>query len=154
VQPRMLDVDLAEGLNVGYKWFDARRKTPRYPFGFGLSYTTFAYSNLRVENGKTVRAAFHVKNTGKRSGTEIAQVYVGLPPKAGEPPRRLAAWALVPLEPGEDKTVAVEIDPLALSIWDVKLGRWRVPAGEYQVYAGPSSRDLPLHLQTPIGENE
>jgi beta-glucosidase len=154
VQPRMLDVDLSEGLNVGYKWFDSRGKTPRYPFGFGLSYTTFAYSNLRVEKGKTVRADFHVKNTGKRSGTEIAQVYVGLPPKAGEPPRRLAAWALVPLEPGEDKTVAVEIDPAALSIWDVKLGRWRVPAGVYQVYAGPSSRDLPLHLQTPIGENE
>jgi beta-glucosidase len=154
VQPRMLDVYLTEGLNVGYKWFDARHETPRYPFGFGLSYTTFAYSNLRVENGKTVRANFHVKNTGKRSGTEIAQVYVGLPPKAGEPPRRLAAWALVPLEPGEDKTVAVEIDPLALSIWDVKLGRWRVPAGVYQVFAGPSSRDLPLHLRTSIGANE
>jgi beta-glucosidase len=155
VQPRMLDVDMAEGLNVGYKWFDARRKTPRYPFGFGLSYTTFAYSNLRVEKGRTVRADFHVKNTGKRSGTEIAQVYVGLPPKAGEPPRRLAAWALVRLEPGEDKTVTVEIDPVALSIWDVQLGRWRKPAGEYQVYAGPSSRDLPLHLQTLIGgENE
>jgi beta-glucosidase len=95
-----------------------------------------------------------VKNTGKRAGTEIAQVYVGLPPKAGEPPRRLAAWALVPLEPGEDKAVTVEIDPIALSIWDVTLGRWRVPAGEFQVYAGPSSRDLPLHLRTPIGENQ
>ena len=83
------DVEYAEGLKVGYKWFDAEAKTPLFPFGHGLSYTTFAYSGLTAGLD---RVSFTVRNTGTRAGAEIAQVYVGLPAAAQEPPKRLVAW--------------------------------------------------------------
>ena len=142
--PRMLDVGLDEGLRVGYKWFDAEHKTPRFPFGFGLSYTTFAYSSLQAVAGNAVKVSFNLRNVGKRSGAEIAQVYVGFPDDAGEPPRRLAGWTRVQLRPGETRRVTVTLDSLALSIWDVGQKRWRVPAGRYQILVGTSSRSLPL----------
>ena len=133
-----------EGLKVGYKWFDAENKKPAYSFGFGLSYTSFAYSELKATGGDAVEVSFVVRNTGKRAGQEVAQVYVGLPVSTGEPPKRLIGWEKVELAPGESKTVTLKIDPLYLSIFDVAANRWTIAPGEYKVMAGPSSATLPL----------
>ena len=97
------DIKYTEGLKVGYKWFDAEKKEPLFPFGFGLSYTTYSYSKLRVSQAQDVRVTFEVKNTGRRAGAEIAQVYVSLPAAAAEPPKRLVAWQKIPLDPGRRK---------------------------------------------------
>jgi beta-glucosidase len=133
-----------EGLKVGYKWFDAEKKAPEYPFGFGLSYTSFAYSKLKAAGGSSLELSFEVKNTGKRAGREVAQVYLSLPPTAGEPPKRLIGWEKVALQPGESKTVTMTIDPLYLSVFDTSSDRWKIVPGEYKVMAGPSSATLPL----------
>ena len=103
-RPPPFDVHYTEGLKVGYKWFEAEHKEPLFPFGYGLSYTTFAYSALKADGGAHT-VSFSVKNTGKRAGTEIAQVYAMLPTAAGEPFKRLVAWERVPLKAGESKTV-------------------------------------------------
>jgi beta-glucosidase len=133
-----------EGLKVGYKWYDAERKEPLFPFGFGLSYTTFAYSDLRTtsENGLTV--TFKVKNTGNRAGEEIAEVYLTLPTSTQEPPRRLVGWNKIALRPGEQKEVTVKVEPRMLSVFNPDKNLWEVAPGEYEVWAGRSSRDLPL----------
>jgi beta-glucosidase len=133
-----------EGLKVGYKWFDAEKKKPAYPFGFGLSYTSFAYSNLNATGGASAEVSFSVRNTGKRAGKEVAQVYLSLPASAGEPPKRLIGWEKVELQPGESKTVTLKIDPLYLSIFDAAANHWTIVPGEYKVMAGPSSATLPL----------
>jgi beta-glucosidase len=135
------DIDYTEGLKVGYKWFDAENKKPLFPFGHGLSYTTFSYGALTV-TGKDL--SFSVTNTGSRPGAEIAQVYVALPPAASEPPRRLVAWEKVALAPGESKTVHLSLAPKLLSIWDTKNKAWTLPPGEYTVHVGGSSRNTPL----------
>ena len=133
-----------EGLKVGYKWYDAENKPVLFPFGYGLSYTTYSYSNLKVTPGPNVKISFTVKNTGKRAGAEVAEVYVALPASAGEPPKRLVGWSKVKLDAGESKEVAVEIDPLYLSIFNVERNAWQVPAGEYTFRVGGSSQSLPL----------
>ena len=135
-RPPPFDVNYTEGLQVGYKWFEAEHKRPLFPFGYGLSYTTFTYSDLAADgNTRTVR--FNVKNTGKRAGTEVAQVYVMLPSAAGEPFKRLAAWERVPLKPGESKMVTLPLDPLYLSIFNAEKDGWELVAGDYQAFAGP-----------------
>ncbi|HEY1203812.1 MAG: glycoside hydrolase family 3 C-terminal domain-containing protein [Bryobacteraceae bacterium] len=133
-----------EGLKVGYKWFDAEHKTPLFPFGFGLSYTSYSYSHLKATGGRAPSVSFVVRNTGKRAGAEIAQVYVAFPEKAGEPPKRLVAWEKVQLAPGQSKTVTLTIDPLYLSVFNADEDRWEIVPGEYRLLAGPSSADLPL----------
>ena len=133
-----------EGLKVGYKWFDAENKDPLFPFGFGLSYTTYAYSHLATEAGKGLKVSFKVKNTGDRAGEEIAQVYLTLPASTLEPPRRLVGWSKVALGPGEQKNVTVEVEPLFLSIFNVDRDAWEIAPGDYEVWVGASSRDLPL----------
>ena len=135
------DVEYTEGLKAGYKWFDAEGKTPLFPFGHGLSYTTFAYSGL---SASIDRVSFTVRNTGRRAGAEIAQVYVGLPTAAQEPPKRLVAWEKVPLAPGESKTVTLAIEPKLLSIFDDQKGQWELLPGEYRFFVGASSRETPL----------
>ena len=142
VQP--FDLTYTEGARVGYKWFDSTGKQPLFPFGFGLSYTTFAYSGLTVnDNGRT--ASFTVKNTGKRAGTEIAELYVGLPAAAKEDFKRLVAFERVSLAPGESKTVTLTMNPLYLSVFDTQKDVWQLLPGDYKVLAGASSRDTPLH---------
>jgi len=133
-----------EGLKVGYKWFDAENKKPAYPFGFGLSYTSFAYSNLKVTGSASIEVSFSVRNTGRRTGQEVAQVYLSLPPSAKEPPKRLIGWEKIELQPGETKTVTLAIDPLYVSSFDAATDHWTVVPGDYQVMAGPSSASLPL----------
>jgi beta-glucosidase len=132
-----------EGLKVGYKWYEAEHKQPLFPFGFGLSYTTYAYSDLKIDSAaRSVR--FSVKNTGIRSGTEIAQVYATLPDAAGEPFKRLAGWERVELGPGESKTVSVQVDPRVLSVFEETKNGWTLIQGSYGILAGPSSGLTPL----------
>ena len=133
-----------EGLKVGYKWYDAENKTPLFPFGFGLSYTAFSYSNLNVTRTSGLRVTLDVKNTGQRPGAEVAQIYLGLPPSTNEPPRRLVAWQRVELGPGETRPVVLNVEKQMMSIFDVDKDNWQLVPGEYSVYAGSSSRDLPL----------
>jgi len=133
-----------EGLKVGYKWYDAEKKPVLFPFGYGLSYTTYSYSDLKVSPGKAASVSFTVKNTGNRAGVEIAQVYTSLPPSAGEPPKRLVGWRKVRLNPGESKDVIVEVEPLFLSIFNVDENGWQLLPGDYTFLVGPSSQSLPL----------
>lgn len=139
------NVNYDEGLKVGYKWYDAENRAVLFPFGYGLSYTTYGYSDLRVNVGSAgVNVTFSVKNTGQRAGAEIAEVYVALPPDAGEPPKRLVGWAKVNLKPGESKEASVAIDNKYLSIYDEALEAWKLVPGNYTFMLGGSSQDLPL----------
>lgn len=132
-----------EGPEVGYKWYEAEHKQPLFAFGFGLSYTTYAYSGLSVDSAaKTVR--FTVKNSGKRAGTEIAEVYARLPQGADESFKRLAGWTRVTLAPGESQSVTVAIDPRILQTFDQASNCWNLAPGDYEVFAGPSSDNVPL----------
>jgi beta-glucosidase len=142
--PVPFDVNYTEGLKVGYKWFEAENKEPLFPFGLGLSYTTFSYSNLKATAGSTINLTFSLRNTGKVAGAEVAQVYVSLPEKAGEPPKRLVAWDRIQLAPGESKTVTLAIDPLHLSIFNVEKDGWEIMPGEYRLLVGGSSQSTPL----------
>jgi len=139
--PAAFDIDYTEGLKVGYKWFDAENKEPLFPFGYGLSYTTYAYSGLKASVDSV---SFTVRNTGKRAGAEIAQVYAGLPAAAQEPPKRLVAWERIPLAPGESKAVTLKIDPKFLSIFNEQRDDWEFLPGEYKFFVGGSSRSTPL----------
>jgi beta-glucosidase len=153
-------VEYSEGLQIGYRWFDANRIAPRFPFGYGLSYTTFALSNLVVSPRSTdgtapITVRVTVANTGKRRGAEVPQVYVSLPENAGEPPKRLVAFEKVWLDPGQRRTVTMTIDPSAsshpLGVWDEAAQRWRVPEGSYVIAVGMSSADARLNQTVTIG---
>ncbi len=143
----------SEGLAVGYRGYDQFGIEPLFPFGHGLSYTSFAYDQLHVEpetieDTRPIRVSFEVTNTGARAGAEVAQIYLGLPASTGEPPKRLVGWAKVELEPSETEEVTVTLDPKAtshpLSYWNVKTNGWETASGDYQVYVGTSSRDIRL----------
>jgi beta-glucosidase len=132
-----------EGAEVGYKWYEVQNKKPLFAFGFGLSYTTYAYSDLSVDPA-TKTARFTVKNTGKRPGSEIAEVYVKLPKGADESFKRLVGWKRVALVPGESETIAVEVDDRVLKVFDEESNAWSMTTGEYQVLVGSSSDNTPL----------
>lgn len=133
-----------EGLKVGYKWYESEHKEPLFPFGFGLSYTTYAYSSLKADDTQRT-VSFAVKNTGKRAGTEIAQVYATPPEAAGEPFKRLVGWQRVDLAPGESKTVTITVDPQVISTFDERTNAWSLLPGAYKIVAGPSSSETPLN---------
>jgi beta-glucosidase len=133
-----------EGVKVGYKWYDAEKKPVLFPFGFGLSYTTYAYSDLKVAEGDTVKVTFTLANTGARAGAEIAEVYAALPAAAQEPPKRLVGFAKVKLDSKQKQTVTVEVDKKYLSIFDEAKNDWSLLPGEYTILVGGSSQDLPL----------
>ncbi|MFC5473356.1 beta-glucosidase family protein [Paraherbaspirillum soli] len=138
-----LNVTYSEGLKMGYRWYDAMQIAPLFAFGHGLSYTTFAYSNLQIANdaGGNPTVSFTLKNTGARAGAEVAQIYAQLPLSAGEPPQRLVGWQKVQLAPGESKQLTLVIDNERLAIWDVVGKKWQVRSGDYTLYVGTSSRD-------------
>jgi beta-glucosidase len=136
--------DYDEGARFGYKWFDSEGKQPLFPFGFGLSYSTFKYSGLQVDRAaKTV--TFTIENSGGLAGTEIAEIYVELPKASKEHFRRLAAWQRVPLNSGQRKVITVALEPLAMATFSERKDAWEWASGEYTVFVGGSSRDLPLH---------
>ncbi|MCC8246178.1 glycoside hydrolase family 3 C-terminal domain-containing protein [Saccharothrix luteola] len=139
-------VHYAERLRVGYRWYDATGTTPLFPFGHGLSYTTFRYANLAVAPaaGQGVSVSFDVTNTGGRAGSAVPQVYVGYPDAAGEPPRQLRGFAKVAPAAGATTRVSVELDRRAFAIWDEAGRSFRVPPGTFAVTVGASSRDLRL----------
>jgi beta-glucosidase len=145
------DVHYPEGAKVGYKWFDAENKQPLFPFGFGLSYTTYSYSNLKVDEKKQ-QVTFSVKNSGARAGAEVAQLYIQLPSRADEPFKRLVAWERVQLAPGETKTVTLPLPPLYLSIFNAEKSDWSLLPGEYKILVGASSRETPLTAPFHIRE--
>ncbi len=138
------DTHFDEGIFVGYRYWDQYNQAPLFPFGFGLSYTTFTMKGTGVkanaDGGATVNV--QVKNTGKRAGGEVIEVYLGFPKEAGEPPRVLKGISKVTLRPGEEKMVPVKVDPDAFRYWDEGRKAWSVAAGAYQVMVGRSSRDL------------
>lgn len=161
-------VRYSEGLDVGYRWYDSQNITPLFPFGYGLSYTTFAFSNLHItpdqvnntssgpgatncacngQGGGQVHVSATVTNTGSRAGADAVQLYLGDPAAAGEPPRQLEDFSKVSLAPGASTTVQFTLTGHDLSYWDDAANGWVVPDGGYQVYVGDSSAlaNLPLH---------
>ena len=141
-----------EGVRVGYKWFESKDLTPLFPFGFGLSYTSYEFSGLHVD-ADTHTVTFTVRNTGHRAGTEVAQIYAALPKSTGESDfKRLIGWDRVDLAPGDSKTVTVKIDPLYLSIFNVDKNSFELTPGDYMIFAGSSSADLPLSKSVHFSE--
>lgn len=140
-----------EGAAVGYKWYDLKQIAPLFPFGHGLSYTKFAYSNLTASAaGDKVTVGFDVKNVGARAGKDVPQVYVS--PKAGgwEAPKRLAGFKKVALAPGATQRVTLTVDPRLLAVWDDKAHGWSIAAGQYDIALGSSSRALASTAQVTL----
>ena len=136
-------VNFDEGVLVGYRWYDAKHQKPLFPFGFGLSYTTFKYEGLRVSGTGTDRtASVRVTNTGRRDGAEVVELYVSDPPGAEEPPDQLKGFEKVFLKPGESKTVTIALNRESFSTWDDESHGWKVFPGTYTVSIGGSSRAL------------
>jgi beta-glucosidase len=131
-------VDYPEGSNLGYRWYEAKGIKPLFPFGFGLSYTTFAYSGLTATGGERLTVSFTLKNTGPRAGMETAEVYAA--PPGGV--RRLIGWKKVALKPGESRRVRVFADPRVLAAYDEAKHDWHLAGGAYAVAVGASSTDL------------
>jgi beta-glucosidase len=133
-----------EGIDVGYRWYDANGQAPLFPFGYGLSYTTFGYSGLQVppvtDGRHPVVVHVRVTNTGHRAGADVVQLYLGMPASAGEPPRQLKAFGKVSLAPGASTVVTLVLSPSALATWGS--GGWVTHPGSYQVMVGDSSRDI------------
>lgn len=147
-------VDYSAGFNVGYKWYDSQGLTPLFPFGFGLSYTTFSFSNAAVVNNTASTAnpnfqvTFDLTNTGAVAGAEVAQVYLAFPASTGEPPKRLVGWQKVSLQPGASQQAIIEVDANdsshPLSYWDVNSNAWLIAPGVYTVYLGNSASGASL----------
>jgi beta-glucosidase len=138
------DIVYNDALKVGYRWFDAEKKPDLFPFGFGLSYTNYVYSRLKVKPGGKPTVSFSVTNRGTRSGEEVAEVYIELPDSAGEPFKRLAGWEKIQLAAGETKPVTLALEPEYMSIFDANQNAWQLVPGAYKIYVGGSSRDLAL----------
>jgi len=140
-------VSYSEGLLVGYRWFDANNVTPLFPFGFGLSYTTFGYSNITagaVSPSGQVQIGFDLTNTGGLTGTEVPQLYLGFSPVAGEPPKLLKGFQRISLSPGQTQHVTFNLKWEDLANWDLAARGWIVNPGVFQVSVGASSRDIRL----------
>lgn len=135
----------SEGLLVGYRWYNAKQLTPLFPFGYGLSYTTFQFSNLNVSSGPTaVSVSYVLTNTGTRAGADVGEVYVGDPPITGEPPQQLKGYAKTWLEPGESKTVTITLPLSAFQYWESNSSAWVTAPGVYTIRLGDSSSGQPL----------
>lgn len=136
------DVVYSEGADVGYRRFATSGQKPLFPFGYGLSYTRFAYSNLKVVGGDTLTVSFDVANVGQRPGKDAPQVY--LTGASGRTLQRLIGFDKIALAPGETRRVTLTADPRVLASFDAKANRWSLTGGDYQVAVGASSADLAL----------
>jgi beta-glucosidase len=143
----------SEGLQIGYRWYEAQGIEPLFPFGHGLSYTQFEYDKLHVtpkivDGERKMQVHFRVKNTGDRAGDEVAQVYLDLPAVAGEPAKRLVEWQRVSLDPGEREYVHLVLseeelaDRHLLQYWSEADGDWVTPTGTFRVHVGGSSQGI------------
>lgn len=137
-----------EGLFVGYRYYDRKKIAPLFPFGFGLSYTTFEYSNLRLSASEigpddTLSISIDITNTGERPGKEVVQVYVrDIQARLQRPEQELKAFAKVSLAPGERRTVTLTLDRESLAYYDDRMREWIAEAGEFEARVGSSSRDI------------
>lgn len=144
------DVQYRESIFIGYRYYDKVERNVRFPFGFGLSYTSFEYSDIKLKKknltkGEGAKVIFTIKNTGDVAGSEIAQVYVAKPEsKIFRAPKELKGFVKIHLEPGEEKKVTVEIDDRAFAFWNTATEDWCVESGEYKILVGASSRDIRL----------
>ena len=145
-----------ESIFVGYRYYDKVEKEVRFPFGFGLSYTQFSYSNLRlskeaIQQGEELKVSFCVKNTGKVDGAEIAQVYVAAPESnLFKAPKELRGFAKVYLKAGKQQTVTVTLTERAFTYYNVNLHDWHVESGAYKILVGASSRDIRLESAVDV----
>jgi beta-glucosidase len=145
----------SEGVDVGYRWFDRRGVEPLYPFGHGLSYTSFRYSGLRVARARDggLDLDFQIANAGRADGDEVPQVYLGAPadPPAGVqfPVRKLAAFDRVGIGAGRTERVRLHVPIRQLQYWSVTRHEWVTAQGERKIFVGASSRDLRLEAVTP-----
>jgi beta-glucosidase len=143
-------VHYGEGIFVGYRYYDKKEIAPLFPFGYGLSYTTFVYRRLTLRQspataGEAIRLSVEVENTGSRAGQEIVQVYVRqAQSRLSRPEKELKAFAKIALEPGETRTVELSLDRDAFSYYDTAVGRWVIEPGKFEVLVGGSSRDVCL----------
>jgi beta-glucosidase len=145
-------VQYSEGTDVGYRWYDANNLSPLFPFGFGLSYTQFTFSNLQVSPSsiggtQNVQVTATVTNTGQVAGSDVAQLYLGDPSASGEPPRQLAGFQRVTLAPGASAQVSFTVTPQQMSWWDDTANGWTQTEGSYTIYVGDSSALSSLPLQ-------
>jgi beta-glucosidase len=148
-------VKYGDGLLVGYRYWTTTGKHPLYPFGYGLSYTTFSFANLQapasVASGSTVSVSFDVTNTGSVAGAEVAQLYVSDPSaKATRPERELKGFEKVRLAPGETKHVTLTLDARAFSYWDTAAHKWTIDPGKFVVRVGDSSENTPLSADVTL----
>ena len=145
----------SEGLEMGYRWYATNDVKPQFPFGYGLSYTTFALNNLTVSPQHTpsgqVEVGVNVTNTGSRTGAEVAQVYLTDPPQAGEPAIQLRGFQKVTLRPGQTRHLTFHLDQRAFQIWNTAAQAWTTVDGTYTVRVGDSSANLPLHAPVTVG---
>ena len=140
-------VPLKEAAAVGYKWFSLTSQTPLFPFGFGLSYTTFAYSGANATVGdESITVKFALKNTGERAGREVAQVYITPPGEV----KRLGGYQKVALDAGSSVDLSIEIPMQMLAKWDTEGQRWRVKDGAYTISIGGSSLSSPLEISVGV----
>jgi beta-glucosidase len=140
-EPNKGDTVYTEGATVGYKWYDAKGLTPAFPFGHGLSYSSFRMGGLSASpRGKSISVSFTVTNTGKRAGKEVAQIYVG--GSGWEAPKRLGGWKKVDLKPGASQKVTLSVDPRLLATWDQASQSWKIAGGTYQVMLAASAREV------------
>ena len=144
------DVQYRESIFIGYRYYDKVERNVRFPFGFGLSYTSFEYSDIKLKKknltkGEGAKVTFTIKNTGDVAGSEIAQVYVAKPEsKIFRAPKELKGFVKIHLDPGEEKKVSVELDDRAFTFWNTATEDWCVESGEYKILVGASSRDIRL----------
>lgn len=146
------EVHYDEDIFIGYRYYDQFGQAPLFPFGYGLSYTSFSLDRLHVV--RRVRGQYkvsvRVRNTGARTGATVAQLYLGFPAVTGEPPKQLKAFGKVSLKPGRTKRVRMTLDPSSFGVWSPMANAWTVTPGTYTVQVGTSSRDLPLSATIAI----
>jgi beta-glucosidase len=148
-------VTYSEGVDIGYRWYQSQNITPAFPFGFGLSYTTFSFSDLSVgslDADGTATVTAKVTNTGSVAGAEVAQLYVGDPAASQDPPEQLAGFQRVTLDPGQSTTVTFPLTVHDLASWSTADNQWEAKAGTYSIKVGDSSASLPLTGSTSLAQ--
>ena len=150
-----VSVEYQESIFVGYRYYDTNKVNVLYPFGYGISYTKFEYSNLKVEEDENIKLFFTIKNIGDVKGKEIAQIYIGQEkPTIFKPTKELKAFEKVELEPGEEKIVNIVLPKGAFEYYNIETKKWSIETGEYNILIGKSSEDIVLKQKINIKSND